>query len=339
MTPLQRRQFGKLVAASLTSTVVADISSKAFAQQNESSNESLFGVNISRNSTSETRNRESQTPSVELNTATLPTGKLISANVLDQKVVSAVSVVSKVNVQSLSVENLSAARKKPRAFSLPDSDRITKAIVLGDNKKTLVISTVSTTRNGEFNYLTYSVGSASKGEFRAKKVLDFENPDQTLESVLSLPNNQLLCIVGTRGVPPFYLRTINFTTGKILSSNDLALPTLPPNHKFAHLCQDAKRNIFGTEISAEGILSLFSMNLQEKATVTGKLKINRLTTLSIDGQPVTNLKDLNFSASDQLYALATDSSRKNNVLYTVDVKTGKMQLLKSFAVEKFVFSR
>ncbi|MEH2163390.1 MAG: hypothetical protein V7K38_20730 [Nostoc sp.] len=342
MTPLQRRQFGKLVAASLTSTVVADISSKAFAQQSDSSNESLFGVNISSvsDSTSDTRNRENQTPSMEVNTATLPTGKVISANTtnqLAQKVVSAVSVVSKVNLQSLSVENLSPVKQTPRAFFLADSDRITKAIVLGD--KTLVISTVSNTRNGEFNHLIYSVGSASKGQFKAKKVLDFEDSNQTIESLLSLPNNKLLCIVGTRGIPPFSLRTIDFSTGKILSSDDLALPTLPPNHRFANLCQDAKGNIFATEISSEGIPILISMNLQEKATVTGKVKIKRLTTLSIDGQPLINdVKDLGFSASGQLYALATDSSRKNNVMYTVDVKTGKMESVKNFAVEKFVFS-
>ncbi|MEH2139981.1 hypothetical protein [Nostoc sp.] len=338
MTPLQRRQFGKLVAASLTSTVVADISSKAFAQQSESSNESLFGVNISSISTSDTRNRESQTPSVELNTATLPTGKVISANT-NQLAQNVVSVVSKVNLQSLTVENLSAVQQKPRprAFFLADSDRITKAIVLGD--QTLVISTVSTTRNGDFNYLTYSVGSASKGQFRAKKVLDLENPDQTLESLLSLPNNQLLCIVGTRGVPPFYLKTIDFGTGKILSSNDLALPTLPSNHRFANLCQDAKGNIFATEISSEGIPILISMNLQEKAIITGKVKIKRLTTLTIEGQPLINdVKDLGFSASGQLYALAADSSRKNNVMYTVDATTGKMKSVKNFAVQKFVFS-
>ncbi|MEH2191989.1 MAG: hypothetical protein V7K98_04910 [Nostoc sp.] len=341
MTPLQRRQFGKLVAASLTSTVVADISSKAFAQQSDSSEESLFGVNISSvsNITSDTRNRESQTPSVELNTATLPTGKVISANQLAQKVVSAVSVVSKVTLQSLPVENLSAVKQKPqpRAFFLADSDRIAKAVVLGD--KTVVIATVSSTRNGENNYLTYSVGSASKGQFTAKKVLDFENPDQTLESLVSLPNNQLLCLIGTRGIPPFYLKTIDFTTGKILSSNDLSLPTLPNNHRFANLCQDAKGNIFATEISSEGIPILISMNLQEKATVTGKVKIKRLITLSINGQPLINdVKDLGFSASGQLYALATDSSRKNNVMYTVDVGTGKMESVKNFAVEKFVFS-
>ncbi|MEH2348509.1 MAG: hypothetical protein V7K55_10960 [Nostoc sp.] len=329
MTPLQRRQFGKLVAASLTSTVVADISSKAFAQKTVSSNESLYGVNVL--STSNTRNRENQTPPVELNTATLPIGKVISANLLDQK------VLSKVNLPVLSVENLSPVIKKPRAFFLADSDRITKAIVLGD--KTIVISTVSHTRNGQFNHLIYSVGSVINRQFRAKKVLDFKSSNQTIESLLSLPNNKLLCIVGTEGVPPFTFRTLDFTTGKILSGDDLSLPSLLPNHRFANLCQDAKGNIFATEIGSEGIPILISMNLQEKAIITGKVKMKRLTRLTVEGKPLINdVKDLGFSASGQLYALATDSSRKNNVLYTVDVKTGKMEPVKNFAVEKFVFS-
>ncbi|AVH62363.1 MULTISPECIES: hypothetical protein [unclassified Nostoc] len=329
MTPLQRRQFGKLVAASLTSTVVADISSKAFAQKTVSSNESLYGVNVL--STSNTRNRENQTPPVELNTATLPIGKVISANLLDQK------VLSKVNLPVFSVENLSPVPKKPRAFFFADSDRITKAIVLED--KTLVISTVSNTRNGQFNHLIYSVGSATNRQFRAKKVLDFKSSNQTIESLLSLPNNKLLCIVAKEGIPPFALITLDFRTGKILSGDELSLPSLPPNHRFANLCQDAKGNIFATEIGSEGIPILISMNLQEKAIITGKVKIKRLTRLTFEGRPLVNdVKDLGFSASGQLYALATDSSRKNNVLYTVDVKTGKMELVKNFAVEKFVFS-
>ncbi|MEH2110214.1 hypothetical protein [Nostoc sp.] len=329
MTPLQRRQFGKLVAASLTSTVIADISSKAFAQNSESSKEILYGVNVL--STSNTRNREDQTPPVELNSANVPIGKVISANLLDPK------LLSKVNLPVLSVENLLPVPKKPRAFFLPDSDRVAKAIVLAD--KTLVISTISNTRNGYFNHLIYSVGSPTNRQFRAKKVLDFKSSNQTIESLLGLPNNQLLCIVGTGGVPPFTLTTLDFRTGKILSKNDLDLPPLPDKHRFANLCQDPKGNIFATEISSEGIPILISINLQDKAILTGKVKIKRLTRLTIEGRPVINdVKDLGFSSSGQLYALAADSSRKNNVLYTVDVKTGKMEVVKNFASEKFVFS-
>jgi hypothetical protein len=80
--------------------------------------------------------------------------------------------------------------------------------------------------------------------------------------------------------------------------------------------------------------------LQEKAIVTGKVKINRLSPLTFEGRPLFNdVKDLNFSSSGQLYALAADKSGKNNALFTVDVKTGKMLLVRNFAAEKFAFSK
>ncbi|NDJ24007.1 hypothetical protein GS682_20640 [Nostoc sp. B(2019)] len=328
MTPLQRRQFGKLVAASLTTTVVADISSKALAQKSEPSKEILYGVNLLK--TSNSRNREDQTPSVELNTADLPIGKVISAEVLER-------VPSKVNLPVLSVENLSPVPKKPRAFFLPDSDRVTKAIVLED--KTVVISTVSSTRNGYFSHLISAIGGAAKRQFRAKKILGLEKSNQTIESLLSLPNNQILCLVGNEGVPPFAFKILDYRTGKILSKDELGLPPLPLNHRFANLCQDLKGNIFATEIASEGIPILITFNLQEKAVVTGKVKIKRLTSLTIEGRPLINdVKDLAFSSSGQLYALAADKNGKNNALFTVDVKTGKMGLVKSFTVEKFTFS-
>jgi hypothetical protein len=325
VAPLKRRKFGQLAAASLTSTVLANLSSKALAQNSNPNQEIIYEVNLPRDeanlrSSSNTQNWEDQTPPVELSTAELATGKALS----------------KTNQPALSVDNPSFLRKKPRAFFLPDSDRITKVIVLGD--KTLVISTVSSTRNGHFNHLIFAVGSATKPQFRAKKVLDLKGSDQTVESILSLPNNQLLCLLGTEGIPPFAMTTLDSRTGKILSDN-LALPALPPTHRFANLCQAPNGNIFATEIDSEGIPILIWMNLQEKAIITGKVKINRLAPLTFEGSPLFNdVKDLNFSSSGQLYALATDNSGKNNALFAVDIKTGRMELVRNFAAEKFAFS-
>ncbi|WP_392534622.1 hypothetical protein [Nostoc sp. C117] len=337
MTPLQRRQFGKLVAASLTSTVVADISSKVLAQTSESSKEILYGVNLLK--TSNARNREDQTPSVELNTNDTATLKILSnTKKLDLKVnLPNVKILSKVNLPVLSVDNPLSVPKQYRAFFLPESDRITKAIVLGD--KTIVISTVSYSKNGHFNHLISVAGTGTSSKFRAKKVLDFKKSNQTVESLLGLPKNRLLCLVGTEGIPPYTMRIIDYTTGKILSGDDLALPSLPLNHRFANLCQDLKGNIFATEIGSEGIPILITMNLQERAILTGKVKIKRLTPLSYQGRPLINdVKDLAFSSSGQLYALAADNSTKNNVLYTVDVTTGKMDVIGNLTAEKFLFS-
>ncbi|MDZ8023349.1 MAG: hypothetical protein RMX65_002600 [Nostoc sp. DedQUE01] len=318
MPSLKRRQFGQLAAASLTSTVVAGISSKAVAQKNDTKQKILYAVNLL--STSKNQSKENQTPELELSTAELVTGKILS----------------KVNQLSLSVENPLSVPKNPRAFFVNDYNRITKAIVLKNG--TLVISTVSSTKNGYFNHLTFTIGNASIPVFRAKKVLGFKRANQTVESLLSLPNNQFLCLVGTEGVPPFSFRTLDFTTGQALARDELALPSLPPNHRFANLCQDLKGNIFATEIGSEGFPVLVSMNLQEKAIITGNVKIKRLTPLNFEGRPLSyDLQDLTFSADGQLYALAADGNRKNTAVYTVDVKSGKMGLVRKFAAEKFAF--
>ncbi|MFS0515835.1 hypothetical protein ACEYW6_14130 [Nostoc sp. UIC 10607] len=320
MPSLKRRQFGQLAAASLTSTVVAGISSKAVAQETATKQKIIYAVNLL--STSKTQNWENQTPPVELSTADLTTGKILS----------------KVNQLSLSVENLLSVPKNPRAFFLNDYSRISKAIMLKNG--TLVISTVSSTKDGHFNHLISisSIGSLTIPIFGAKKVLGFKRANQTVESLLSLPNNQLLCLVGTEGVPPFSFRTLDLTTGQALARDELALPSLPPTHRFANLCQDLKGNIFATEIGSEGFPVLISMNLQEKAIVTGNVKIKRLTPLSFEGRPLSyDLQDLTFSSDGQLHALAADGNRKNTAVYTVDVKSGKMGLVRKFAAEKFAF--
>ncbi|MFN6460359.1 MAG: hypothetical protein RMZ41_000745 [Nostoc sp. DedVER02] len=317
MTPLKRREFTQLAAASLTSTIVTDLSSKALAQKSQ---EVLYKAKLLK--TSNDLNREDQTPPIELSAADVKTGK----------------VVSRINVPAQFVDNPLSVPKKFRAFFTDEADRITKLTALGDGN--LVMSTVSIKRNGYFNRLLYTVGGAKTSQFRAKKVLDLKTSNQTIESLLSLPKNLLLCIVGIEGIPPFSFRIIDSRNGKIISGDELNLPPLPPSNRFANLCQDPKGNIFATEISSEGMPILISMNLEDKAVVTGKVKIKRLNPLNFEGRPLLNdVRDLNFSASGQLYAVAGDKSGKKTRLFTVDVKSGKMGLVNDdFGTEKFAFS-
>jgi hypothetical protein len=319
MKRLKRRQFGKLAAASLTSTIFIDASSKAVAQRILPSQPNIFGIKIA--STSPARDKENQTPAVELSVANLGLRK----------------VLSKINVAVNSVENPLAVAKQSRAFFVAHPDRVTKLAAMKDGN--LVASTVAHTRNGCFNHLLFTVGGANNPIFRAKKILGLERANQTVESLLSLPNNQLLCLVGTDGTPPFTFRTIDFRTGKIISRDDLNLPPLPNNHRFANLCQDAKGNIFATEITSEGIPILISMNFQDRAIVTGKVKINRLNPLTLNGRPLFNdVRDLVFSPSGQLHALVPVDGGKNNALCVVDVNTGKMERLDNLDAEKFAYS-
>ncbi|MEA5602294.1 hypothetical protein [Nostoc sp. UHCC 0252] len=326
MTQLQRRQFGKLLAASLTSTIVAEISSKALAQNSKNSDPDIFGVNVVPRE-SNAQNRENQTPPVELKTAKLKNKE----------------VLSNVKTPSLSVDNPSTVPKKSQAIFSAESDRITKAIVDGDQN--IVVSTVSSGKDGNQNYLLIATGSPKNPKFRSKKILGLENPNQTVESLLRVPGtkNQLLCLVANRGIPPFYFAIINSQTGRISSKDELDLPELNLNHRYANLCKDSKGNIFATETASEIGTRLISFNLKEKASLTGKVKINRLTPLKLeDGSTTANdVDDLAISPSDELYALYTDNSAKDKALKSllkVEVKTGKMEVINKLPFQKFGFS-
>jgi hypothetical protein len=323
MTQLQRRQFGKLLAASLTSTIVAEISSKALAQN---SDPEIFGVTaVPRESNAQ--NRENQTPPVELKTAKLKNKE----------------VLSNVKTPSLSVDNSSVVDKKSQAISRAESnDRITKAIK--DGKDKIVISTVFSAKDGNQNYLLIATGSPKNPKFSSKKVVGLKSPNQTIESLLSLSNNQLLCLVAYHGIPPFSFAIINSQTGRITSKDELDLPELNLNNRYANLCQDSKGNIFATETGSEVGTRLISFNLKEKASLTGKVKINTLTPLKLkDGSTTANdVDDLAISPlNDELYALATDNSAKDKALKSllkVELKTGNMELINSLPFQKFGFS-
>ncbi|MBD2511115.1 hypothetical protein H6G91_28335 [Nostoc muscorum FACHB-395] len=326
MTSLQRRQFGKLLAASLTSTIVAEISSKALAQNSENSDPDIFGVNVLPRE-SNAQNRENETPPVELKTAKLKKKK----------------VLSNVKTPSLSVDNPLTVPKKSQAIFSPESDRITKAIV--DEKKDTVISTVFRGKDGNRNYLLIATGSPKNPKFKSKKVLGLENPNQTIESLLSLPGtkNQLLCLVAYQGISAFSFAIIDSQTGRVSSKDELNLPELNLNYRYANLCKDSKGNIYATETGSEIGTRLISFNLNKKASLTGKVKINRLTPLKLqDGSTTANdVEDLAISASDELYALATDKSTKDKTLKSllkVEVKTGNMELINNLPFQKFGFS-
>jgi hypothetical protein len=321
MTQLQRRQFGKLLAASLSSTIIAEISSKALAQN---SDPEIFGVNVVPRE-SNAQNRENQTPPVELKTA-----KLKSKEVL-----------SNVKTPSLSVDNSSVVDKKSQAiFRAESKDRITKAI--RDEENQIVISTVLSTKDGNQNYLLIATGSPKNPKFRSKKVLGLESPNQTIESLVSLSKNQLLCLKAYQGNSSFSFGIINPQTGRITSGEQLDLPELNKNNRYANLCKDSKGNIFATETGSEVGTRLISFNLKEKASLTGKVKINRLTPLKLkDGSTTANdVEDLAIY-SDELYALYTDNSAKDKTLKSllkVELKTGKMELINNLPFQKFGFS-
>ncbi|ACK73469.1 hypothetical protein PCC7424_5118 [Gloeothece citriformis PCC 7424] len=320
---IKRRQFGQLAAGSLTATLLADLSGKVLAQNQER----VWGVSLL--NSSEVEDLENIAPGLELvETNVNPGGIPLPTTIPPQ-----------------AVENIGdRLPSRPQAFFLPPYSRVTAITTLTDGTGTLVIATYSQTKNKHPNKLVLISDKKNKDKIKvkAKKIKDFDNPHQTIESFVSYPDdpNLLLCIVGHKGVPPFIWKFLNLRNNKILPD----LPPFPPiNHRMANLCLAPNgRDIFATETGPEGPI-LISFNLQNKSQITGKVIINRLNPLSFDSEPAVNdALSLTFSANGKLYALATDTQENSNGLYEVELRTpnnlGRLREIKKLKVEKLTIS-
>jgi hypothetical protein len=314
MTKFKRRKFGQLVVASLTATSLVGVASKGSAQQSEI----LIGVSQGK---ADPQNPEDETTSVGLTIAEPTTGK----------------VLSQADISPKQVSNPSPTLKANRAFYVGDQHRVSDITV--QKNGTVVVATVSHTRTGCFNKLLLT-NSRSPQKSRAVKVLNLKSPDHTIESLLSLSDKQIICTIGHNGIPPFQLAIIDPQTGKVRSGKELSLPTLPERVRFANLCQTPDGYIYATQIDSDGIPILVRMDLEEKAGVTGQVKIQQIAQLTFRGQLLSNdLKSLTSSSSGQLYAIATIDNGDSNTLFSVDAQTGKMtRVADEFAAEKIVIS-
>jgi hypothetical protein len=155
--------------------------------------------------------------------------------------------------------------------------------------------------------------------------------NNTVESLLITNDGSILCIVSLNsGVPPFRLATIDAQTGKASLVEGF---NFPPNQRFSNLTQCPNGTIFGTSLGTEGSVRLVQLDLQKRQIID-------LPLLRFEKRPVSNdLKSLTCSGADQLYALADPLKRDSNLLLTVDIGTGAMNLVKEIDAEKITFSR
>ena len=155
--------------------------------------------------------------------------------------------------------------------------------------------------------------------------------NNTVESLLITNDGSILCIVSLNsGVPPFRLATIDAQTGKASLVEGF---NFPPNARFSNLTQCPNGTIYGTALGTEGSVRLVQLDLQKRQIIDLPLLRFEKRTLSND------LKSLTCSGSDQLYALADPITRDSNLLLTVDIGTGAMNLVKEVDAEKITFSR
>lgn len=338
---IKRRTFGKLAIISTAgTTVLANFTSKVFAQQSEQ----LYGVSLSSTSSSQTVDlvdsaAANTTPGIVLQFLEL-------ANLTTQELLTA-------NISEASVSNQQDATETvPKALVVKKpSNRITGFTVLSADN-TFVISTVAETKDGDFSRLIFSdplkknEKKAPKKGLKVKKLKDPKYKYTTVESLLATTikdkkDNQLLSVISlSGGGTPFELAFIDSNSGQIDASAETGLPELSPNERLSNLAQSSEGKIYATSVGGQGGIGLVELDLVNRAVVTGRGKKIKLVDLSFNKKPLENdLASLAFSSSGQLFALADPNYEGTNSLFLVNVKTGAMTLVRKFAVDKIAFAR
>jgi hypothetical protein len=156
-------------------------------------------------------------------------------------------------------------------------------------------------------------------------------PNNTIESLLANNDGSILSIVSLNsGIPPLRLATIDTQTGQASLIEGF---NFPPNTRFSNLTQCPNGTIYGTALGQEGSVRLVQLDVPNK-------KIMDLPLLRFEQRTLSNdVKSLSCSGTGQLFALADPIKRDSNVLFTVDIATGAMKLVKEVDTEKITFSR
>lgn len=320
---------------SAVTTAIANSTSRVIAQQSEQ----LFGVLLSSITSSKTQDLvdaavANTTPEIILQSINLTTGQeLLSTE------------IPTVNVSNQEETTETAAKafvvKKP-------SERITGFTVLPDN--TFVIAATASTKDGDFSRLIFIEPPKENGKKPPKKGLKVNKTKDkkysTVESLLFITikdkkGDQLLSVVSlAEGVTPFELAFIDPNSGQVDASVETGLPKLLPNQRLSNLAKSPDGKIYATNVGGQDTITLVQLDLENRAVVTGRGKIITLVGLSFNKKPLENdLASLAFSSSGQLFALADPNYEGTNSLFTVDVKTGEMTLLRKLAVDKIAFAR
>ena len=338
---IRRRRFGQLAIISAVTTAIANFKSKVFAQL---PSEQLYGVQLSPSSSSKTADlvdatAAKTTPGIVLQSLGLT--KLTTAI----ESLPAEILEDTVSNQQEAIETVAKALivKKP-------SERITGFTVLSDN--TFVIATIAATKDGDFSRLIFSEAPQQNQKKPPKKGLNIQKIKSpkykysTVESLLATTikdkkDSQLLGVISlSGGGTPFDLVYIDSTSGQIDAGPQTGLPELSSHERLSNLAQSPDGKIYATNTGGQGNVTLVQLDLENRAVVTGRGKIIRLVGLSFNNKPLENdLLSLAFSSSGQLFALANPNYEGTNSLFTVDLKTGAMTLVRQLAVDKITFAR
>ncbi|WP_196513752.1 hypothetical protein [Nostoc sp. NZL] len=272
--------------------------------------------------TSEVENIAHTTPEISLISLDIETGKQLSHSPIS------VNTVENKNIRTPDVH---------KAFHSNPYERLTSLTHLSNG--TFIITCVARTQNGDFNRLIFFNRDKSSRTHKALKVWGFQQDSSTLESLLETQDGKLLGIVSLRGgVPPFELATIDYETGKV--TYDPLLPDLQPDRRYSNLAQSpVNRKIYATSMGMGYSLHLVQLDMENNSVMTGKALIIKLSELHFNNKPLeSDLLSLAFSSLGKLYAVANLNHEPMNSLFTVDIDTGEMTLVRKLAVIKIAFA-
>jgi hypothetical protein len=273
--------------------------------------------------TSEIKDIAHTTPKISLISLDIETGENLSHSTISTNI----------------VENQEALTQVvPKAFYQEPYERLTSLNTLSNGA--FIVSSVAHTQEGNFNRLLFVNNDESSQIQKSLKVWGFKQEDSTLESLLETEDGKLIGIISLRGgIPPFELVTIDSETGKV-NYDELVLPDLLPDRRYSNLAQSpVEKKIYATSMDHAHPVHLVQLDMENYSGITGKPLIIKLSDLHLNNKPLENdLLSLAFSSLGKLYAVANLNREPMNSLFTVDINTGEMTLVRQLAVLKIAFA-
>lgn len=329
---LRRRQFAQLVFSSAATAAIANFASKTLAQSDTQAlklnkNQKLYGVRAG--------SKGFVLQSLNLTPTNLQTDQLQTA----QSATKPIQTDDQPETDQVKNNQLQDQSALTQGLSLVDNERLAAFTVLADG--TLAVATASLTaditgkpdKSKRLNLVQTSVQT-----LQSLSNLAGLDEYSTVEDWVETADGNLLSLVSlNQGALPVHLANINRTTAQVSYVADL---DLPQNQRLRNLTQCPNGNIYATTIGPEGYPHLVQLALNQKSIITGKGQLIDLGLLTFNKKPLpTNLVSLASSASNQLYALADPTYAGTNSLFTLDVNTRVMNLLRTFDFDKIAFSK
>lgn len=215
-------------------------------------------------------------------------------------------------------------------ITLEANERLSGFTLLADGTFALATAPTTAAISGGINLsrLIFFVASPQLQPVAVFPELPGLAKNNTIESLLATRDGKLLSIVSlNQGIPPFTLATIDRNNGQVSS-----IPvTLPQDRRFSNLTQCPDGTIYVTSLGRSESTSLVQLEPQQGQLIS-------VQQLNFNNRPLSNdLASLACSPSNQLYALGDPISQGTNSLFTVNVSTGVMSLVKPFAVDRITF--